>query len=768
MGIACAIVLFLLAEYADSYNKFEKNYDRIYRFINNSPGQGGEMDYTPGVPVPFAEAVKESFPEFEKVIFTRDHYGETIFTINPSSEAPIYNELQDKRMVFTSNDYFNVFTINWLEGNREKALDNANGVVLTKSIAEIFFPKGNALGQELVFNKVYNLVVTGVVEDHESNTDMPFDIFISSGVLADEFKEGRWNSVSSNDQCYILLAENDKVSNYKERLIEFVNKHYDKADKEEFHLQPMSDLHFSENHANYSYKSISRNQILVMILIGVFLILTACINFVNLSTAIAIRRSKEVGVRKVLGSTRYQLVFQFLAESFVLILLSVMLGLGLAEILIIYINPFLNVMLDIELFNFEFLTVLFGGVLLITVLAGFYPAMVLSGFRPALALKGKITTRNSGGMSLRKGLVVFQFFISQVFIIGTIVTMAQLKFIQDADLGFNTEAIVQVRIPEKNESKMKTLSTEIKRLSGVENISLSFTAPTSGSVSNSNFKTEESEEDYYTSMKYVDKNYIDLYGIKLLAGTGLSESDTIKELVVNEKFLKYINFEGSYDDVIGKQIKIWGHWLPIVGVVKDFNSTTLHNDMMTMVLFSDISSYRMASIKVNLNTFETTNEEIKTIWKSLFPEYQYDYTFYDDRMREYYEGEQQMATVFGFFSSIAIIVGCLGLFGLSSFMINQRTKEIGVRKTLGASVTSIVGMFSLSFFKLIALSFLFASPIAYLGMNEWLSDFEYRIELSPWLFAFGLLGTLVVAALTVGFKSIKAASANPVNSLRDE
>ena len=323
MGIACAIALFLLADYSNSYNKFENNFSRIYRFINSSPGQGGEMDYTPGVPLPFVDAVREDFPEFENVILTRDHHGETIFTINPSSETPIYNELQDKRIVFTENEYFNMFTLEWLEGNRDKALDNQNGVVLTKSIADVFFPSGNSLGQELVFNKTYNLEVTGVVADLPANSDMPFDMFISIGVYGEELKEARWNSVSSGDQCYIMMEEGDDASNYDDRIVEFVNKHFEEDDEEIYELQPMSELHFSENHANFSYSSVSKNQILVMILIGVFLMLTACINFVNLSTAQASQKMKEIGVKKAFGSDRSALVPRLLTETIIMTLISV-------------------------------------------------------------------------------------------------------------------------------------------------------------------------------------------------------------------------------------------------------------------------------------------------------------------------------------------------------------------------------------------------------------------------------------------------------------
>ncbi len=768
MGIACAIVLFLLADYASSYNRFEKNYDRIYRFVNSSPGQGGEIEYTPGVPLPFVAAVKEDFSNFEQVMLVKDYYGETLFTIDPDSQSPTFYELQDKRIAFVDNDYLKTFTITWLEGNKDEALQRPGGVVLSKSLADQMFPEGNVLGQPLVFNKQYDLYVEGVMADLPKNSDMPFDAFFALSTINKEIEEGEWNSVSSADQCYVLLKAGDNPENYSDRIAEFTAKHFDEEDKEVYELQPMSDFHFNENYGNLSYSSTSKNEILAMVLIGIFLILTACVNFINLSTAIAIKRSKEVGVRKVLGGTRKQLAFQFLSESFGIILLSMICGLGLAELLIIYINPFLDTQLDIDLFNVQFLAFLFLGLVVITLLAAFYPAILLSGFKPTVALKSMITSRNSGRMSLRQGLVVFQFFISQLFIIGTIIILVQLDFVKNADLGFDTEAIINVRIPEEDKSKKTTLTTEVSRLAGVKDISLSFSPPSSGSISVSNFKLEENGEDFYTAMKYADEHYLDVFGMQLLAGRTLSPSDTLKEIIVNEKLLRYMGHQGSYDDAIGKQVRIWGLWVPIVGVVKDFHSASLRNEIMTSAIFSYSESYRLASIKVNLGAFEDTNEEIRKIWKSLYPEYDYDYTFYDDQLAESYEGERKMASVFGFFSIVAIIVGCLGLFGLSSFMINQKTKEIGIRKTLGASVRSIVGMFSWAFVKLILLAFVLAVPLSWYTMNEWLHNFKFRIDLSPVLFASGLLATMIVAIITVGYKSVSAATANPVDSLRDE
>ncbi|MTI40161.1 ABC transporter permease [Fulvivirga lutimaris] len=768
MGIACALVLFLLAQYAKSYNAFEANYDRVYRIVHSSNGQGGEKSYTPGIPIPMAEAVREDFPEFEEVVLVRGHYGEMMFTVNPSSADPKYFELQEKQIVFTDNNYFKVFSKEWISGDPDKVLTTPGSTVISKNVADLLFPDGNAIGQNIVFNKQHELVIEGIVEEQPANSDMPFHIFIANATVAKEIAEARWNSISSDDQLYVLVPEKLEMD-HEARLGQFVGKHFkNNEDNTMYHMQPMSDLHFNENWSNFSYNTVEQSDILTMIIIGIFLLITACINFINLSTAVALKRSKEVGVRKVMGGTKSQLAFQFLSESFVIILVSLMAALGLAELMIIEVNPFLGVNLNIDLTNPQFILLLFSGLIAVTFFSGFYPALVLSSFNPALALKNLITAKHSGKLSLRKGLVVFQFFISQLFIIGTIITMTQMDFIQNKDLGFDSEAVINVRIPEKDVSKQHTLKTEIEKLSGVENISLNFSAPSSGSVSVSNFYVEDNEEEYYTSMKFVDDKYIETYGIELLAGRNIVQSDTLKEVVVNQKLLRYIGFEDNYEEALGKQLRIWGRHIPIVGVVKDFHSVSLHDDIMTIALFSDVDSYRTASLKVNLAAFEDTNQQIEKIWKTLYPEYDYDYTFYDEQLERHYEGEQKMATIFSFFSIIAIIVGCMGLFGLASFMINQRMKEIGVRKTLGASVQSIVGMFSISFFKLIVIAFVFAVPLAWFAMDQWLSNFQYRIDMSPLLFSAGLLATLFVAILTVGFKSLRAAMVNPVDSLRDE
>jgi len=770
LGVACSMVLFLLVHYAVSYDDFQENYSNIYRVVSASRGQGDQTDYTPGVPIPLPDALRQDFPEVQEVVFTRNHHGESLFTIHPDEEQPQYFELNDTRIVYTATNYFKVFTTGWLRGNEQIALNNPNAVVLSESVADKFFPKEEALGKTIILNKNIQLQITGIVQDPPPNTDMPFKIFVSLPTIQEEIKNNGWNSVSSDDQCYLLLNKGDNPKKYESSLSGFVKKYFghDNDDNRVLTLQPMSDLHFSDRWSNYSYKTVGKDELVAMLVIGVFMLLTACVNFINLSTAVAVRRSREVGIRKVLGGTRNQLIRQFLAESLATITVSVLIGLCLAELMLIYMNPFLEVSLKIDLSDPQFLILLAAGILIITVLAGFYPAMVLSKFKPSQALKNIMNAQSSGRISLRKGLVVFQFFISQFFIIGTIITMSQMQYLLNADLGFQTKALINLRIPEDNPLKKKTLKTELQRISGVEEVSLLFSNPTSGSVSVSNFKVEDNPEDFYTSMKFIDEDYIDIYGIKLLAGRSVRASDTLREVVVNEKLLKYIGHEGTPQDAIGKQVTVWGKHVPIVGVVKDFHSMSLHEDVMTIMMFNHMEAYRMATLKVNMNDFASTNNQVKAAWKNIYPEFDYEYTFLDDQMREFYEGEQKMTTTFVFFSIVAILIGCLGLFGLASFMVNQKVKEIGVRKVLGATASNIVGMFSRSFFLLIMIAFLLAAPIAWWVMNGWLDNFQYKVQLGPVYFMSGLLVTLVIATLTVGYKSLRAATANPIDSLRDE
>lgn len=767
LGLACGIVLMLLADYHTNYDAHHKNKDRIFRVVTSADGQGGERDNTPGVPTPFPDAIRNDFPEIEEVSFVTFAYGSSLITIDTDNDQPRYFE-EDAGIAFVDQPYLNTFDIDWVSGDKSNALVAPNSAVISKKWAEKYFPDGDALNNTLEFNDGNIMTITGIMESPPVQSDFPFELYFSLSSIKDDILKNGWGSVSSDDQCYVLLSDSQEVSRIETQLEGFVIKYFGEHNNNKIlKLQPLSDIHRNEQYSNYNYKIISDANILGMRLIAIFLVLTACVNFINLSTAMAVKRSREVGVRKVLGGTRLQLIKQFLGESFVIVMMAMAIALGLAELIVIYLNPFMDVSLAINITSPIFLAAVFGLGILITFLAGFYPALVLSGFKPVLAIKNTNVNRSSGGLGVRKGLVVFQFFISQIFVIGTIVVITQLNFIRDQDLGFKTDALINVEIPEKDNLKKKTLKTEISRIAGVDNVSLIFSNPTSGSVSVTNFGLPEDDSDYLSALKYGDGQYMEIFNIEMVAGSPLGQSDSINQLVVNEEWVRYANI-ASAQDAVGTIVKIHGRDVPIVGVMKNFYSMSLRDKLSPIILMNSLNTYRRVAVKVNLTNIEAVTADIKKAWKSLYPQYDFEYRFVDEQLAEFYEGEKSMATIFGFFSFIAIVIGGLGLFGLASFMVNQKVKEIGVRKVLGASVASIIGLFSKEYMVLIIISFAFAAPFSWYFMDLWLQNFEYRIEIGALIFLAGIFTTIIISLTTVGYKSLRAATSNPVDSLRVE
>ena len=412
--------------------------------------------------------------------------------------------------------------------------------------------------------------------------------------------------------------------------------------------------------------------------------------------------------------------------------------------------------------------------LIVAALSGIYPSFVVSGFNPVSALKNSTGNKNSSGFNLRRTLVVLQFSISQFFIIGTIVLIGQMNYFQNKDLGFKKDAILTLPIPEQESpvvgegtSKMRTLRDEISRIGGVELASLNNKPPSSGSVSGTSFKIEGNEKDYETQVKLVDGNYLNLFGLKLIAGENVEDLDTAKGFLVNEKLAIMVGYNNP-QEIVGKQINLWKKKLPVIGVVKDFHTMSLHQPIEATAMFNRIKNYQTLSVKINPQSMQETIKQIQQKWEGAYPDFIFSYEFLDDSIKEFYESEKKMSVLLSIFTSMAIFIGCLGLFGLASFMANQKTKEIGVRKVLGASVESIVFMFSKEYVKLIVLGFLLASPLAWYIMNQWLSGFAYKIDIGPLIFLTGIGVTFVIAIATVGYRSFQAAIINPAQSLRSE
>ncbi|HMW35902.1 MAG TPA: FtsX-like permease family protein, partial [bacterium] len=530
-------------------------------------------------------------------------------------------------------------------------------------------------------------------------------------------------------------------------------------------------IHYDSNFGSYAGATISQNTIITLGLIGFFLIVTACINFVNLATAQAVKRAKEVGVRKVLGANRFQLVAQFYGETILITLFAVILTFGLTEFSFPKVMEWLDLTIpSVLIWNADSLLFIAALSVMVIFLAGLYPALVLSGFGPALALKSKITSYHSGGLYLRKGLVVLQFSISQLLIIGTIIATTQLDFFNKQDLGFNKEAVVIVPIHERTKTLLDNLEHQWKSHPGVESVSFAYASAASGNrwTSNVTFLKKDEPIELDVDLKMADDHYADIFGLQFLAGRNYVAGDTLREVVINETMVRKLGFSNP-QDAIGIELKIGARRrVSVVGAVRDFNASSLHDPIAPCIIATNSRFYQEASIKINMQQATDVLRHIETVWNTAFPQYVFDRRFQDETIAEFYEQEQIYTNMLRIFSGIAIFIGCLGLFGLVSFMAAQKTKEIGVRKVLGASVTDILGMFAKEFIALIILAFIIAAPLAYYAMQQWLQDFEYRITLGPAVFAAAVMVSLIIAGATVGYQVFRAARANPADALKYE
>lgn len=774
LGITCSLILFLMVTYMASFDTFHSKRDRIYRVVNYSNGNDG-LEYQAGVPTVLPDAFRIDFPEAEEVVFASYRSNELV-TI-PQREGESKKHQEERGIVYTEPSFFRIFDRAMIIGDASKALDDPNEAIISASWAKKYFGKEDAVGEVIHFEN-HDFKIAAIMEDAPSNTDLPFDLMLSYITIKKNREEAGWNSIWSDEQCYFLIKEGEDVAKLEARMPDFSKKHLgdDDRDQTQFIFQPLKAMHFDERFDTYSYSTVPKSMLLALGVIALVLIITACINFINLATAEAIKRSKEVGVRKSLGSTRGQLMTQFLGETTLITVLSILTSLGLTQIALTIVNPFME--LDLSL-NFAANPYLWAYLLAITIvvplLSGLYPAFVVSGFKPALVLKNQINAKNTSSYLLRRVLVVLQFFFSQLLIIITIVIIDQMNYFQSKDLGFEKDAIIIVPIPEHEDpaaggnsaSKMRTLRNEMARVPGVDVASLAQTPPSSSHISRTGFSVQGDDKSYTVQVKQIDGNYLDAYKLELVAGKNIQDLDTANGYLVNEKMARLAGFQNPAD-MVGQVIRVWRKELPVVGVVKDFHTVTLHDPIEATVLFNKVDNFETLALKVNLEQAQGVIRALEDKWEAAYPEHLFEYEFLDENIREFYDDERKMSILLSTFTGMAIFIGCLGLFGLATFMANQKTKEIGVRKVLGASVESIVLIFSKEYVKLILIGFVLSAPVAWLVMNSFLEEFAYKIELGPGIFLLGLGITLLIAMLTVSYRSIKAAIVNPVKSLRYE
>lgn len=780
IGISACLVIFLLVRFELSYNKGFTGYEHIYRIHSSFSGLFSGLNR--GAPTATAPYIKENFKGIEAVT----HFHTYSATVKAASGTQQDFGNQDK-LALTSPDYFKIFdSYQWLAGSPEQSLSQPHQVVLTDDKAKLYFgdlPADQYLNKELLYRDSLRLTVSGVVAKLPFNTDLEITDFISFATIESSWLKksyGRvdWSSVNSSSQVFIKADANTTYADIEAQLPLLAARYKEKSTwdaENKFNLQPLADLHYNAGSGifDFSREPAHMPTLTTLSIVAILLLLIGCINFINLETAQAVRRAKEVGVRKVMGSDRARLIIQFIAESTLITFISLLLALPFTEGGLIFFSEFIPKGVGFNVVD----ALPFLGLILVTVgvLAGAYPAFILSSFLPALALKNAAYAGNSqsGSAFLRKTLIVFQFTFAQILIIGTLVVGWQIRFILNKDLGFNKEAVIYFDTPwwEKAE-KIELLKNEIKTLSDVKDFSMSDAPPSANGWSSSTLehKNKTGVSKVNTFRKNGDTAYLDFYNIKLVAGRNLLESDTIKELLINETLLKNLGFD-SPDQAVGEIVSFNNAQLPIVGVVKDFHIQSVHNTIEPVVLGCENKNFNCFNLRLHNEdgaNLKASLDKIESAWKKIYPETPFAYTFLDDTIKNFYQSEQRISKLINTATLFAIFISCLGLFGLASYSTTQRTKEIGIRKVLGASVQQITLLLSREFLIFVFIAFVLAVPIAIWGSNLWLKGYAYHIDLNIWMFIVTALAALVIAFVTISLKTVRAAQRNPVDSLRHE
>jgi putative ABC transport system permease protein len=759
LGLAiCLLIVFYVVDEL-SYDRYNKKFDRIYR-VNTDLNTGGSTTFFAIAAPPVGEAMVKEFPEIEKsarltpAVNLRFKKGNEIIR-------------EDGKAIYCDPSIFDIFTLPMLSGDPKTALTEPNSIVITESAAKQYFNNTNVVGQTLFLVTDSSIhKITGVIKDLPAQSHFKADFLLTLNKPSNNWMMFTFNT-------YILLKSGANYNRLETKFGSLIREHmntsafnYDKfAVKGNFiklSLTPLKDIHLKSNRQRELGANGDMQYVYIFSAIAIFVLILACVNFMNLSTARSANRVHEVGVRKVLGSPRRYLIAQFLFESLLITLVAAIIAVLSAWALLPLFNQLSGKDLTITLQNFKWLL---PSILLIVIIvglmAGSYPAFFLSSFQPINVLKGKLSTGFKGSR-LRNFLVVFQFSISIFLIIGTLVVYNQLTYIKNKNLGFSRNQVLIVKNANALDNP-KILKQEVKLLPGVIDATLSSFLPTGSKRWPNQFELspgKSTQGEYWT----VDEDYLNTMGMKLIEGRNFSDQflTDSSAMIINETAAKKLRYTGSLSE------KVNNHY-HIIGVVKDFNFSSLRDNVtpLAMVMTHD---YWMASLNIKLKTDNLPKlmNQIKDIWTKFAPNQQFEYSFMDDDFNTMYSNEQRMGNLFVVFTSLALIIACLGLFGLAAYAAEQRNREIGIRKVLGANVSTLVTLLSKDFIKLVVISIFIATPLAWWAMHQWLQGFAYRQNIQWWVVASAAFGAIIIAFVTISFQSIKAALANPVESLRSE
>ena len=765
---ACLLIVFYVVD-ERSYDRYNVKADRIYR-INTDIRFGGKASSSAATEPPLAAAIKTNFPEVEKTLRLRPaaYSFSGRFYVRKGNE-----NIRENDLIFTESALFDLFTLPMVEGDPSTALNDPHTAVITESAARKYFSRTNVLGEDLLINDTSSYRITGVIKDMPAQSHFRYALFLSSSTLP-EFYDDNWYNGGWN--TYLLLKPGTDIRKLEAGIQKLTDEHvgdiFTKTENYLRHnLSALPSIHLYSDRDQELAKNGSIQYIYIFSAIALFILLIACVNFMNLSTARSSNRAREVGVRKVLGSARSWLITQFLTESILVVFASTLVALLLAWMLL----PLFNQLAAKELvFTIHSLTwllpVLFAIVLVVGVLAGSYPAFFLSAFRPIDVLKGKIA-KGFKGSFLRSFLVVFQFAISIFLIIGTLVIYNQLNYIHSKGLGYDRSQVLVIKNANVLGQQAQLLKQEVKQLSGVRIATLSGFLPT-GEVRQAtalfNTPVVDAKQVVKTEFWAVDEDYINTLGIQMIAGRNFSKemATDSSAIIVNEAYAKMLNAKDPLNRTVYR--RSYGvQPYHIVGVFRDFHFNSLREHIEPLVLFYKQDRGAL-SARVSTTHLPALLSKIEGIWKKLSPNQQFSYSFMDQDFDTSYRSEQRIGQIFMVFSTLAILIACLGLFGLAAYAAEQRTKEIGIRKVLGANVSVIVKMLSMDFIKLVLIALLISGPIAWLVMQRWLQDFAYRVDMHWWIVGIAGFIALLIAFITISFQSIRAAVANPVESLRSE
>ena len=760
IGMACSIFILLWVQNELSYDRFHKNADHLYRLT------AGVEDFKAAVsPAGMAAGLQSEMPEIAAAV----RVSKPATVLLETSDR----KFEEKNVLYVDSNFLQVFSFGLLKGNRNTALQHANDILITENIAKKYFGDQNPIGRILRKDNQENVVVTGVLANAPSNSHLQFDIVAPMSAIAAtnyDIKNSTWGNF--NFYTYIqlqkgLVATNTNLLKLSGQ-IKKIYKTHNPDMKVEFHLQPLTSIHL---YSDLQIDLPGKGNILyvnIFFIVAIFILAVACINFMNLATARSARRAKEVGLRKVVGASRVQVMLQFLGESLLIAFISLLLAVSIVGLLLPAFNSLAQKTLSLDLLNGKMLFTLALIALGTGLLAGSYPALFLSGFTPVTVLKGKLKP-GAGNILFRNGLVISQFVVSIMLLSGTAVVYRQLNFIKDKNLGFDKSNLIYLNMSGDIWSKQEALKTELQQTPYTNNYSIVSDLPTNLTTGTIDVQWEgkDPKSQIVIPSIDIDEHFMDVFQTKMLAGRSFSSSfagDTAN-YVVNEKAMAMMGM--NVDNAVGKSISFAGRKGTIIGVVKDFNFKPLQYAIDPLVL--RLNRYGgIVVVRTKTGTTEATIHTLEKISHDLNPAYPLTYSFLDKDIDNLYKGEQQMGSIFNLFAILAVFISCLGLYGLSAFMAEQRTKEIGVRKVLGASVFNIVYLLSGSFTKLIAVAMVIAVPVSWLAIHRWLNGFAYRVDVGWIFFVVACVAALIIALLTVSYESIKAAIANPVKSLRSE